>query len=123
MDIMQCPRDDFQAEGAERNRLRSQELLLGCLGPESLPPDTRRPLARTGWPVAHEGVRVVGVSVGTEDLQPCLVRNTMGQDSASQERPLLSLEGAQASFQAFRLLYAVVRVPSPLTTLPPDATR
>ena len=56
-------------EGISLNRRKSQALLADGVGPEQLTEDQRVAMDTTGLPVVRQGMRVVGVPVGTEQFQ------------------------------------------------------
>ena len=56
-------------EGISLNRRKSQALLADGVGPEKLTEEQRVALDTTGLTVVRQGMRVVGVPVGTEQFQ------------------------------------------------------
>ena len=73
----------------------------------------------TGLAVVGQGMRVVGVPVGTEQFQPNFVQEVVYGEPAKLVRALVLLEDAQASFQILRLS-AVSRLSYLLRTVPPS---
>lgn len=57
------------SEEVALNRQKSKVLLPGRVGPESLSEDQQIILKSTGLTMTREGMRVVGVPVGTSDYQ------------------------------------------------------
>ena len=75
----------------------------------------------TGLTVVLQGIRVVGVPVGTEQFQRDLLQKAVNEEPAELVRALVPMEDAQASFQILRLS-ATSRLPHLLRTVPPSIT-
>ena len=76
----------------------------------------------TGLTVVRQGMRVVGVPVGTEQFQRDCLQETVNGEPAELVRALVSMEEAQASFQTLRLS-ATSRLSHLIRTVPPSITR
>ena len=57
----------------------------------------------TGLTVVRQGMRVVGVPVGTEQFQRDFLQEAVNGEPAELVRALVPMEDAQASFQILRL--------------------
>ena len=57
----------------------------------------------TGLTVVRQGMRVVGVPVGTEQFQRDFLQEAVNGEPVELVRALVPIEGAQASFQILRL--------------------
>ena len=75
----------------------------------------------TGLTVVRQGMRVVGVPVGTEQFQRDLLSEAVNGEPAELVRALVPMEDAQTSFQSLRLS-ATSRLPHLLRTVPPSIT-
>ena len=75
----------------------------------------------TGPTGVRQGLRVVGVPVGTEQFQRYFLQEAVNGEPAELVRALVSMEDAQASFQIFRLP-ATSRLSHLLRTVPPSIT-
>ena len=75
----------------------------------------------TGLTVVRQGMRVVGVSVGTEQFQRDFLQEAVNEEPAELVRALVPMEDAQWSFQVLRLS-ATSRLSHLLWTLPPSIT-
>ena len=75
----------------------------------------------TGLTVVRQGVRVVGVPVGTEQFQRDFLQEAVNGEPAELVRALVSMEDAQASFRVLRLS-ATFRLSHLLRTVPPSIT-
>ena len=73
----------------------------------------------TGLTVVRQGMRVVGVPVGTEQFQRDFLQEAVNGEPAELVRALVSMEDAQASFQILRLS-ATSRLSHLLRTVPPS---
>ena len=76
----------------------------------------------TGLAVVGQGMKVVGVPVGTEQFQRDFVQEVVYGEPAKLVRVLVPMEDAQASFQILRLS-AVFRLSYLLRTVPPSIMR
>ena len=108
-------------EGISLNRRKSQALLADGAGPEQLTEEKRTTMDNTGLTAVQQGMRVVGVSVGTEQFQRDFLQEAVNGQPAELVRSLLAMEDAQASFQIFRLS-ATSRLSHLLPTVPPSIT-
>ena len=108
-------------EGISLNRRKSQALLVDGVGPEQLTEEQRVAMDSTGLTVVRQGMRVVGVPVGTEQFQRDFLQEAVNGEPAKLVRALVPLEDAQVSFQIFRLS-ATSRLSHLLRTLPPSIT-
>ena len=75
----------------------------------------------TGLTVVRQGMRVVGVPVGTEQFQRDFSQEAVNGEPAKLVRALVPMEDAQASFQILRLS-ATSRLSHLLRTVPPSIT-
>ena len=75
----------------------------------------------TGLTVVRQGMRVVGVPVGTQQFQRDFLQEAVNGEPAEFVRALVPMEDAQASFQILRLS-ATSRLSHLLRTVPPSIT-
>ena len=75
----------------------------------------------TGLTLVRQGMRVVGVPVGTERFQRDFLQEAVNGEPAELVRALVPMEDAQASFQILRLS-ATSRLSYLLRTVPPSIT-
>ena len=108
-------------EGVSLNRRKSQALLADGVGPEQLTEEQRVAMDTTGLTVIRQGMRVVGVPVGTGQFQRYFLQEAVNGEPAELVRALVPMEDAQASFQIFRLS-ATSRLSHLLQTVPPSIT-
>ena len=108
-------------EGISLNRGKSQALLADGVGPEQLTEEQRVAMDTTGLTVVRQGMRVVGVPVGTEQFQRDFLKEAVNGEPAELVRALAPMEDAQASFQILRLS-ATSRLSHLLRTVPPSIT-
>ena len=108
-------------EGILLNRRKSQDLLAAGVGPEQLTEEQRVAMDTTGLTVVRQGMRVVGVPVGTEQLQRDILQGAVNGEPAELARALVPMEDAQAIFQILRLS-ATCRLSHLLQTVPPSIT-
>ena len=108
-------------EGISLNRRKSQALLADRVGPEQLTEEQRVAMDATGLTVVRQGMRVVGVPVGTEQFQRNVLQEAVNGEPAELVRALVPMEDAQASFQILRLSSAS-RLSHLLRTVPPSIT-
>ena len=109
-------------EGISLNRRKSQALLVDGVGPEQLTEEQRVAMDTTGGlTVVRQGMRVVGVPVGTEQFQRDFLQEAVNGEPAELVRALVPMEDAQASFQILRLS-ATSRLSHLLRTVPPSIT-
>ena len=73
----------------------------------------------TGLTVVRQGMRVVGVPIGTEQFQRDFLQEAVNGEPAELVRVLVPVEDAQASFQILRLS-ATSRLSHLLQTVPPS---
>ena len=90
-------------EGISLNRRKSQALLADGVGPEQLTEGQRVAMDTTGLTVVQQGMRVVGVPVGTEQFQRDFLQEAVNGEPAELVRALVPMEDAHASFQILRL--------------------
>ena len=107
-------------EGISLNRRKSQDLLADGVGPEQLTEEQRVAMDTTGLTVV-QGMRVVGVPVGTEQFQRDFLQEAVNGEPAELVRKLVPMEDTQASFQILRLP-ATSRLSHLLRTVPPTIT-
>ena len=74
-----------------------------------------------GLTVVRQGIRVVGVPVGTKQFQRDFLQEVADGEPAELMRALVPMEDSQASFQVFRLS-ATSRLSHLLRTFPPSMT-
>ena len=108
-------------ESISLNRRKSQAPLADGVGPEHLTEEQRVAMDTTGLTVVRQGMRVVGVPVGTEQFQRDFLQEAVNREPAELVRALAPMEDAQASFQILRL-YATSRLSHLLRTVPPSTT-
>ena len=90
-------------EGITLNRRKPQALLADGVGPEQLTEEPRVSLGTTGLMVVLQGMRVVGVPVGTEQFQRGFLQEAVYGEPAELVRALVPMEDALASFHVLRL--------------------
>ena len=105
-------------EGISLNRRKLQALLADGVGPE-LTEEQRVAMDTTGLTVVRQGMRVVGVPVGTEQFERDFLQEAVNGEPAELVRALVPMEDAQASFQILRLS-ATSRLSHLLRTVPPS---
>ena len=108
-------------EGISLNRRKSPVLLADGVGPEQLTEEQRVAMDTTGLTVVRQGMRVVGVPVGTKQFQRDFLQEAVNEEPAELVRALVPMEDAQASFQILRLS-ATSRLSHLLRTVPPSIT-
>ena len=108
-------------EDISLNRKKSQALLADGVGPEQLTEEQRVAMDTTGIMVVRQGIRVVGVPVGTEQFQRDFLQEAVNGEPAELVRALVPMEDAQASFQILRLS-ATSRLSHLLLTVPSSIT-
>ena len=106
-------------EDISLNRRKSQALLADGVGPEQLAEEQRVVVDTTGLTVVRQGMRVVGVPVGTERFQRDFLQEAINGEPAELVRALVPMEDAQASFQILHLS-ATSRLSHLLRTVPPS---
>ena len=74
-----------------------------------------------GLTVVGQGMRVVGIPVGTEEFKQDFVKGAVNGEPAELVRALVPMDDAQASFQILRL--SEVSRLSHLRTVPPSITQ
>ena len=89
--------------GISLNQRKSQALLADGVRPEQLTEEQRVAMDTTGLTVVRQGMRVVGVPVGTEQFQRDFLQETVNEDPAEIARALVPMEDAQANFPIWRL--------------------
>ena len=108
-------------EGISLNRRKSQALLADGVGPKQLTEEQRVAMDTTGLTVVRQGMRVVGVPVGTEPFQRDFLQGAVNGEPDELVRALVPMEDAQASFQILRLS-ATSRLSHLLRTVPLSTT-
>ena len=108
-------------EGISLNRRKSQALLADGVGSEQLTEEQRVAMDTTALAVVRQGMRVVGVPVGTEQFQRDFLQEAVKGEPAELVRALVPMEDAQASFQILRLS-STSRLSHLLRTVPPSIT-
>ena len=114
--------DQLEPCGIQLNREKTKMLPPQGTKPQDLPEPTRTMLRRTGISVAPDGMRVVGVPVGSAEYQRQQVLEAMRGEPTELLRSLAQMEDSQASFQILRLS-AATRMNFLLRTLPPDVVQ
>ena len=109
-------------EGISLNRKKSQALLANGVLPNDLTDEQRLAMDSIGLTVVGEGLRVVGVPVGTEKFKRDFVKETVNGKTAELVRALVPMDDARASFQILRLS-AVSRLSHLLRTVPSSMTQ
>ena len=108
-------------EGISLNRTKSQTLLADGVGPEQLTEEQRVAMDTTGLTVVRQGMRVVGVPVGTEQFQRDFLQEAVNGEPVELVRALVPMEDAQVSFQILRLS-STYRLSHLLRIVPPSIT-
>ena len=108
-------------EGISLNRRKSQALPADGIRSEQLTEEQLVAMNITGLTVVRQGMRVVGVPVGTEQFQRDFLQEAVNGEPAELVRALVPMENAQASFQSLRLS-ATSRLSHLLRTVPPSIT-
>ena len=119
--ITEWRQERLGVEGISLNRRKSQALLADGVGPEQVTEELRVAMDITGLTVVRQGMRVVGVPVGTEQSQHDFVQEAVNREPAELVRALVPMEDAQASFQILRLS-ATSRLSHILRTVSPPIT-
>ena len=96
-------------------------LLADGVGPEQLTEEQQVAMHTLRLMVVRQGMRDVGVSVGTELFQRDFLQETVDGESAELVRALVPMENAQTSFQILRSS-ATSRLSHLLRTVPPCIT-
>ena len=79
-------------EGISLNRRKSQALLAGGVGPDHLTEKRGVEMELTGLAVVGQGMKVVGVPVGTEQFQRDFVQEVVYGEPAKLVRALVPME-------------------------------
>ena len=108
-------------EGISLNRRKSQALLADGVRPEQLTEEQRVAMDTTGLTMVRQGMRVVGVPVGTEQFQRDLLLEAVNREPAEIVRALVPMEDAQVNFPIWRLS-ATSRLSHLPRTVPPSIT-
>ena len=119
--VMERLQERMRAEGISLNRRKSQALLAYGVRPEQLTEEQRVAMDTTELTVVRQGMRVVGVLVGTEQFQRDFLQEAVNGEPAELVRALVAMEDAQASFQILRLS-AISRLSHLLRTVPLSIT-
>ena len=119
--VVEWLRKRLGVESISLNRRKPQALLADGVRPEQLTEEQRVPTDTTGLTVVRQGMRVVGVSVGTEQFQRDFLQEAVSGEPAEIVRALVPMEDAQANFPLWRL--SATSHPSHLLrTVPPSIT-
>ena len=108
-------------DGISLNQSKTQALLVDGVGPEYLTEEQGVTMGTTGLTVVRQGMRVVGVSVGTEQFKRSFLQKAVNGELAEPVRALVSMEDAQASFHILRQS-ATSCLTNLLRTVPPSVT-
>ena len=108
-------------ESTSLNRRESQALLAKEVGSKHLTEKQRVAMGTTGLTVVRQGMRVVGVPVGTQQFQRDFLQEAVNGEPAELVRALVPMEDAQASFNILRLS-ATSRLSQLLQTVSPSFT-
>ena len=111
----------LRVEGISLNQRKSQALLADGVKPEDLMKEQRVAMVNTGLTVVRQGMRVVGVPIGTGQFQRDFLQEAVNEEPAELVRALVLIEGAQASFQILRLS-VTSRLSHLLRTISPSIT-
>ena len=103
------------------SRRKFQALLADGVGPEHLMEEQRTAVDDTGLTMVRQGMRVVGVPVGTEQFQRDFLQEAVNGEPAELVKALVPMEDAQASFHILRLS-AIFRLSHLLRTFSPSIT-
>ena len=96
--VMEWPQERLGIEGISLNRRQPQASLADGVGPEQLTEEQRVAMDTTGLTVVRQGMRVVGVPVGSEQFQRDFLQEGVNGEPAELVRALVPMEDAQASF-------------------------
>ena len=101
--VMEWLQERLGIEGISLNRRQPQASLADGVGPEQLTEEQRVAMDTTGLTMVRQGMRVVGVPVGSEQFQRDFLQEAVNGEPAELVRALVPTEDAQASFQILRL--------------------
>ena len=119
--VMEWLQERVEVQGISLNRRKSQALLADGVESERLTEEQRVAMDTTGLTVVRQGMRVVGVPLGTEQFQRDFLQEAVNGKPAELVRALVPMEDAQASFHILRLS-ATSRLIHPLQTVPLSIT-
>ena len=109
-------------EGVPLSRRKSHDLLADGVEPEHLTVEQQMTMDNTGLTVVRQGIRAVGVPIGTEQFNQALFfTEVINGEPAELMRVLVPRGGAQTSFQILRLS-ATSRLSHLLRIVPPSIT-
>ena len=111
----------LRVESISLNHRKSQALLSDGVEPEHLTKEQRTAMDNTGLTGVRQGMRVVGVPVGTKQFKRYYLQETVSGEPAEFVRALVPMEDTQASFLILRLSI-VSRLSHLLRTVPPSIT-
>ena len=119
--VTEWQQERLGVEGISLNRRKSQALLADGVGPEQLTEKQRVAMDTTGLTVVRQGMKAVGVPVGTEQFQRDFLQEAVNGEPAELVRALVPMKDAQASFQILHLS-ATSRLSHLLRTVPRSIT-
>ena len=96
-------------DGISLNRRKSQALLADGVGPEHMTKEQRTAMDNTGLTVVRQGMRVMGVPVGTEQFKRDFLGEAVNGKPAELVRSHVPMKDAQTIFQVLRLSAASCR--------------
>ena len=88
-------------EGILLNRRKSQALLADGVGSEQLTEEQRVAMDTTELTVVRQGMRIVGVPVGTEQVQRDFLQEAVNGEPAEFVRALVPMEGCPSGLSNF----------------------
>ena len=97
--VTKWPQERLGVEGISLNRRKSQALLADGVGPEQLTEEQRVAMDTTGLMVVRQGMRVVGVPVGTEQFQRDFLQEAVNGELAELIRALVPMEMPKRAFR------------------------
>lgn len=118
--MWQRRQDHLESKGVTMGRQKAGPVPRGSRH-DSLSQDQETNTTRTRLAVSRPGERGVIASLGTEDSQECMVRQSMKVEPTTLVCALPPIEDDQTSFQISAPL-AITRISFWLKTLPPEVT-
>ena len=103
------------------NQNKSQALLADGVGSENLTEEQREAMDNTALTVVRQGMRVVGVPIGTYQFKRDFLQEAVNREPVELVRALVPMEDVQARFQILRLS-ATSYLSHLLRTVPPSIT-
>ena len=101
--VTECLQELLGVEGISLNRREPQALLADGVGPEQLTEEQRVSMDIVGITVVRQQMRVVGVSVGTEQFHCDFLQEAVHGEPAELVRALVPMEDDHICSEHFRL--------------------